>query len=506
MPNAVSKANEKPPRPVAPQSFRRWLAEQVFVHKLRTLPGIVGLIGLACLLAVVGTLTPPRFGFYLFSSVILVPCLIASVFHLRFGIFLLLFVSFFLLGIKRILGDPPIGVYLDISVVLMLLGLGIRMGRDGYLPRLTHPVTWLILLWMGYNFLQVGNPDAVSQKAWLYTFRSTAGMMAIYFVALYAFEKLEDLKQLLILWIGLSALAAGYGLFQELWGFQGFELEWISRDPEYYRLMQDWDRFRIFSFLSDPAVFGVLMATTSLLCLILLLTFSLEKWEMLSLLVVLALCVPAMIFAGTRTAFVLIPAGLFFFALLTLNRRVLKIVALIALAGIGLVALPVDNAHAVRMRSAFQPWNLDSYQVREQTWEEIQPFIRSKPIGAGLGTTGVYAQRFTPHTLLAQFPPDNGYVRMAVEEGWVGLLLFLSLMFAVMASGVRGYFRSTQIRTRAYYPVFLTLILMLIIAHFPQQAITQVPMSLFFYVSMAIVVKLKDMELKDSGFSFTQIR
>lgn len=500
MPDSVSRANEKPQPEFSPPSFRGWLADQVFVQKLSGWPGIFGLIGLVCLLAVAGAFTPPRFVFYFFSSVILIPCLIASVFHLRFGVFLLLLVSFFLMGIKRILGAPPMGVYLDISVGLMLLGLGARMAREGYWPRLTHPVTWLVIAWIGYSFLQVGNPEAISQKAWLHTVRGIAGLMTIYFVALYAFEKIDDLKRLLILWVGLSAVAAIYGLFQAFWGFQDFELEWINQDAAYYLLVHDWGQFRIFSFLSDPAVFGVLMASTSLLCLILLLTFSLEKWEIAALITVLALCLPAMILSGTRTAYVLIAVGLFFFALLTLNRRVLLVVGLIGIAGAGILFLPTNNVFADRIRGAFQPWNVDSFQIREQNWKEIQPHIQSSPFGAGLGTTGIWGQRYSPHTLLAKFPTDSGYFRIAVEEGWIGLLLFLGLMFAVLMTGVRDYFRSQDVRARTYYPVFLTLILMLVVAHFPQRAITQVPMNLFFYISMAIVVKLRDMKPGEPTF------
>ena len=497
MPDSLPNAAEKNRPPLSPPSFRRWLADQVFVHKLNSWPGIFGLIGLVCILALAGAVVPPRFAFFLFSSPILVPCLIASVFHLRFGIFLLLFVSFFLMGIKRALGNPPLGIYLDISILLMLLGLAVRMAREGDWPRMTKLVTWLVIAWIGYNFLQVGNPEAVSHKAWLYTVRNLAGMMMIYFVALHAFEKIDDLKQLLALWLALSSLAAGYGLFQQLWGFQDFELAWINQDVEYYLLTHDWGQFRIFSFLPDPSVFGILMASSSLICLILLLTFSLKRWEIVSLLAVLALCLPAMVLSGSRTAYVAIPIGLFFFALLTLHRRVLLVVSLILLAGIGLFFLPSENVHAERVRSAFQPWNLASYQAREKGWQEIQPFIQSNPFGAGLGTTGIWGQRFSPHTLLAKFPPDSGYFRIAVESGWVGLLLFLSLMFAVLATGVRDYFRSIHQRARTYYPLFLTLILIMVVAHFPQQAITQIPLNLFFYVSMAIIVKLRHLDLPE---------
>ncbi|MCP6423416.1 hypothetical protein NL463_29335, partial [Klebsiella pneumoniae] len=61
--------------------------------------------------------------------------------------------------------------------------------------------------------------------------------------------------------------------------------------------------------------------------------------------------------------------------------------------------------------------------------KRIQPYILSHPIGGGLGATGVWGVRFAPYSFLANFPPDSGYVRVAVELGWIGLGIFCTLMF-----------------------------------------------------------------------------
>lgn len=491
MRGTLSNADKNPRPSYPPPSFRRWLADQIFVHKLSTWPGILGLLSVIALMALLAALTTPEVAFSLFILALLIPSLIFSVIHLRFGIFLIICISFFLLGAKRIWTELPLGILIDISIMLMLFGLGIRMVRAYYWPRLTHPVTWLVIAWIGYNFLQIGNPAALSEQAWLYNVRGLASWMLVYFIALYAFDKIDGLKQLLAIWIALSALAAAYGLFQHFFGFQPFEVEWMNTNIEYVRRSYQTGEHHVFSFLLDPAVFGILMACTSLLCLILLLTFGLKRWEKITLIGVLILCLPAMVFAGARTAYMLIPIGLFFFALLTLNRRILITVALIASAGTATLLIPTQNVHIQRISDAFQPWSLETVQVREANWERIQPFIRQHPLGSGLGTTGTWGQRFSPHTLLAKYLPNSGYVRIAVEAGWIGLLLYLSLFAGVLITGIRGYFRSTDERIRAYYPVFLTLIILMLFAHFPQEAITQLPISIFFYVSMAIVVKLK---------------
>jgi len=61
-------------------------------------------------------------------------------------------------------------------------------------------------------------------------------------------------------------------------------------------------------------------------------------------------------------------------------------------------------------------------------------------MGGGLGATGAWGQRFAPNSYLASFPPDSGYVRVAVELGWIGLFIFCLLMFTILKTGINNYY------------------------------------------------------------------
>ncbi len=92
------------------------------------------------------------------------------------------------------------------------------------------PVSWMILLWIGYNLIEVINPWSASRLAWLYTVRSTALVMLMYFIFTYYIRSLNYIRLIFKVWIGLSIFAAIYAFKQDQFGFFGFEERQLS-DP-----------------------------------------------------------------------------------------------------------------------------------------------------------------------------------------------------------------------------------------------------------------------------------
>src|SRR3990172_4560109 len=143
----------------------------------------------------------------------------------------------------------------------------------------------------------------------------------------------------------------------------------------------------------------------------------------------------AMLYSGTRAAFVILPIGaLLFLALCKIKR-------LYYLAGLGvlffglLIVTPINNPTIKRFQSAFKPGKDASFQVRLENQKRIRPWIRRHPLGGGLGASGVWGERFAPDSFLAKFPPDSGYVRVVVELGWVGLSLNILLWIVIFIQG-----------------------------------------------------------------------
>ena len=136
-----------------------------------------------------------------------------------------------------------------------------------------------------------------------------------------------------------------------------------------------------------------------------------------------------MLYSGTRASYVIIPAALVMLAILYFNRKVFIFCSIGGLILGALIMVPTSNSTLARFQSAFRPSKDASFEERAKNQERIKPYILSHPIGGGLGSVGVWGERFAPNSYLAKFPPDSGYVRVAVEMGYIGLLLFCVFNF-----------------------------------------------------------------------------
>ena len=203
----------------------------------------------------------------------------------------------------------------------------------------------------------------------------------------------------------------------------------------------------------------------------------------------------AMAYAGSRTPFVLVPFGLGIFTLLTLRKSIIIGMILFGMVGAVIMFKSTGNAVLYRIQSAFiLDRSGDTMGVRFKNQKKIKPFIQSHPFGAGLGSVGEWGQRFSPNTMLASFPPDSGFVRVAVELGWVGYLIYCWLIFKIINIGIYYYFRVKNEQIKTIYLAITVMMFMLALASYVQEAIIQLPTSIFFYISLAILARLKDFE------------
>jgi len=160
--------------------------------------------------------------------------------------------------------------------------------------------------------------------------------------------------------------------------------------------------------------------------------------------------------------------------------------------------IPTGNPTLYRLQSAFKPQKDASMNTRLTNQKKIQPFIWSHPIGGGLGSTGFFGKRFSPGSMLAEFPPDSGFVRVAVELGWIGLFIYCSLLFVILRTGITNYVNSRNDKIRAYYLAFLVMIFAMIVSNYPQDSLSQLPTSIIFFLSLAALVRLKEFD-KSAG-------
>lgn len=474
------------------RSLRHWVSNQLLSEKLQSPLGFGILAIVAIGLSYVLTLLDLKYGVVLLAGIIGLPIVAACIYQQKFSVYLILTISIFVELFRKY--NIPFGTALDILLFISFFGILMHQVKDRRLDFAKSPISVWILVWVFYNLIQVLNPWAGSQMAWLYTVRSMAGLILFYFIACFAFTSLKTIKFTFKFMIGLAFLSALYGLKQEFFGFSDAEMAWLYADPERFQLIVQWSRMRIFSFFSDPTNYGIYMAYMGTLCFIMS-TGPFKQMQRALLFTAGSCMFLAMAFAGSRTPFVLVPFGFLVYTMLTLSPRVIIVMLLGLVLGAGMVMKSTSNAVVYRIQSAFDPTKSDdTVKVRFDNQRMIQPFIHKHPFGAGLGSSGLWGKRFTPDSFLASFAHDSGFVRIAVELGWIGLILYCCFLFVAVRTAIFYYLRVKNPKIKAIYLGLTVMFFQLTLANYPQEAIVQLPTSIIFYVSLAMLVKLKEFD------------
>jgi hypothetical protein len=78
-----------------------------------------------------------------------------------------------------------------------------------------------------------------------------------------------------------------------------------------------------------------------------------------------------------------------------------------------------------------------------------------------------------------------------LETGWIGLGLICILFFLILKSGIEGYFSPQGPRSKAIYAGAISALFCFYVAEFAQDAIGQITDMVVYYPLIAIILKLK---------------
>jgi hypothetical protein len=479
-------------RPLA-GGLKAWLYRQIMGEKL---DNPLGYMILAAFALAFGGLVPilgVKGGMMIIAGLLGVPALLLCMFNQQFGVCFTLLIAFFVNYFSKI-NSAPLGTSLDGLLLLMCFGIFIGQVLRKDWGFIRDPISTWLMIWMYYCFVQGLNPSAESKAAWGFSVRAVAVLNLVYFIAAYSMNTLSKVKFMMKWLLGLAGIACLYAFKQEYIGFSDAEMGWLMADPERYQLFFQWGRMRIFSIFSDPMTFGIMMTYMGIFCFIMASVekYSIERKILLCVMGVAMVWTTA--YTGTRTCYALIPIGLAFYAMMTLSPRII-------IGGVAVMAVLTvfvlkgsSNPMIFRIQSAFKPSEDASVQIRYYNQQRIRPFIYTHPIGFGLGSTGLWARRFTPDSFLAKFAHDSYYVRIAVEAGWIGLIIYMIFMFMCVRRTLYFYLRVRDPEIKAILLSLLVAIFLLAVANYPQEAIVQLPTSMVFHVMLAIVVRIKDFD------------
>lgn len=413
------------------------------------------------------------------------------------GLYTSVVFGFILLGIGRYIKGIPIGFGMD----FLLLGTYLALLFSRFRTRIdwTPAKQWLTLfsfIWFLYAIFQIVNPEARSIEAWI-SGRGISLYMLMLIPLTYLFiDNEKKLDTFLIIWGVMSILVTIKGIMQHFIGPDPFEKAWL--DEGNYKTHILFGQLRSFSFLSDAGQFGANQAYSAVVAAILVSAHKKKSMKLFFLITAL-LGFYGLVISGTRGAISVPLTGFMAFFVLRKNKAVMIsgfFVLILVFIFFKFTSIGQGNYQIRRMRSAFDP-NDASLQVRLENQRKLKVYMASRPLGGGIGHGGVKAQKYLPNAFLSNVATDSWYVLIWVEQGVLGLIMHLFILFYVVVRG--GY----QVMFRIRNPILKLKIAALtsgmfgiMVASYGNAVLGQMPTSILIYITMGIVANCERFESK----------
>jgi O-antigen ligase len=322
-------------------------------------------------------------------------------------------------------------LFLVAAVVLVLWRRA--LGETTAIRRETPLDIWLLLFFaVGLFLMSVVRPYPIVA---LPGYRIVVEYMLWFFLIVRLIEDDRDLKVLYVSFLLMSGFLALHGIYQYAVGVE-IPASWVSQTELGVRT-------RVFSLTGSPNILGALLVLTAPLVAALI-YFCRRTWIKLLALSLTFCYILSLLFTFSRGAWVGMIVAVVLFSLF-IDKRLLAIMG-VAMAGLLLLVPSITS----RLTYLFT----EDYAVasaiggRALRWEVgLQLLHEHNPwLGFGLGRFGgavaMEDQLLDKTDEFSYFYMDNYYLKTLVEMGYLGLIAYLLLIFALLALGLRAIYRS----------------------------------------------------------------
>jgi hypothetical protein len=414
------------------------------------------------------------------------------------GLYTAISLGFIILGLGRYIAGFPIGTLMDCILFLTYIALFFNKFkyRIDWSPA-KKDITFLAALWFGYSLFEFINPEAKSTDAWISGRGIAFYMFLIVPLTLIFFDSKKKLDMFFYVWGIWSILASLKGIQQHFLGVDRWEQAWLDEGNAKTHIL--FGKLRSFSFMSDAGQFGCNQAYSALVASILI---SVEKIRIKKIfyLVVAILGFYGMVISGARGAMVVPFVGIVIFSVLRKNFTVLiscAVILMVVFVFFKFTSIGQGNDQIRRMRTAFDS-NDASLQVRLENQRRLKAYLASRPFGGGIGLGGVKAQKYRPNAFLSQVATDSWFVLIWVEQGIVGLLLHLFILFYVLIKGsFHVMFRIRDPILRIKMAALVAGFFGIMAASYGNAILGTPPTGILIYISMALLMNTEVLDKPD---------
>ena len=353
------------------------------------------------------------------------------------GVYATIALGWIAIGMMRYIPGLPLGLSIDFILVLTIIALFFKRFYEKLDRKaLINDLTILMAIWFLYAFAQLLNPEAISKKAWFYAMRALAlYSLLLVPLAFMLFNKVKYFNIFLYMWGAFTILGTLKG-FQQLYiGLDYAEQKWLNEIGGITHLL--FGELRVFSFYSDAGQYGSAQGAAGIAGLIIF--FNVKELRHKIFFLIMGVCgIYGMFLSGTRGAIIVPLIGALVYLIHRKNIRVI-FMGVIMLAAVFIffkyTNIGSSNAQIRRMRTAFNPEEDASLQVRLENRRILRVYLASRPFGGGIGTSADWGKRFSPHGFLSNIATDSWYVQLWAEMGVVGLLMHLFILSYIIVKG-----------------------------------------------------------------------
>lgn len=374
------------------------------------------------------------------AGIIISPLLLIAIIEsVRYPIILFLLIyalNYYLLGLNRYAPIEGVSVIMDILMAVLFVLIFIHSALHNTIKWQSayNILTIGTFVWFIYCLAEVVNPSGMF-KPWLMSRGIMINGFIISLSTALLCEKYKIVKTLIFLLSIFTLTAIIKALMQKFIGFDNAERYWLQSSEAYKtHLLSSGTRY--FSFFTDAGNFGSNMGCAGVLFGITAVYVKNIPTKIYYALISIG-ATYAMFLSGTRGAMIVPLGGLLLYTIMSKNIKA-------CLAGgtllIGLyvffafTSIGESNAQIKRMRTAFRPSQDASYLVRKANQRKLAEHLKYKPFGEGLGLSGVENRKYSVR-LTTVTPNDSTYVKLWVETGIVGAILYLGLLFLTIGRG-----------------------------------------------------------------------
>ncbi|MDF9831738.1 O-antigen ligase family protein [Parabacteroides sp. PF5-6] len=458
------------------------------INKLKTinlllLPGLIGII-LSLLRSQMG----------MTWAIVIIPfLLILLVQTIKEPITLFFFIftlNYFVMGISRYVDISGISFLMDtlMASTLVLIFIHTALLRNIEWSYAINILTIGCFIWMLYCLAEIYNPSGVV-KAWVLSRGLAINGIVIALIVALLFNKYKYVKHILFTLAIFTLLACAKAFMQRSLGFDYAEARWLNNGGYLTHLIHSGTRY--FSFFTDASNFGSNMGCAGVIFFITACYFK-NSFLKCFYFIVSLLSIYAMFLSGTRGAMVVPLAGLALFAIVSKNYKILTIsgfALLVIYVFFAFTTIGEGNQQIRRMRTAFRPTEDASFNVRKENQKILAAHLKDKPFGEGLGLSGGENKDISIR-LTTMIPNDSWYVKIWVETGIIGLILYLAIHFLVIVKGCWILmFKVKNKELKGVLSGFLCGIFGMFISAYGNPFWGQFPTAIIAYTGLALVLK-----------------